>query len=913
MAEESHFLGQPDLLAVARGDLRMIVKIGGKVIYERKPDDYAVYEVTTTPSVRNTQTYVLGKVIASFYRRPGERRSWFKDGRVLQEASPYRCNFRIVMRPNDVSFYLLLPREKAGEFIRKAEAVWDAGITIQEIPKDALPKLDPAKTLCTELHYRKHDIFSLATDRDNNYPLPSLLTAVRTLEGDDVAIFDAMFEPTDPLEWYREAKQAHNLLDKGYVPTANWGNKVLRAIHAGFEKARYEILQLTRFTKKQQERLEEYRKEQSSYREAARVKAEMTPATKRKAGDDVLKAWLRIAVQSDAPTRRRDAAYTLANAWKDLSADNEMERADVPAKWTAQYLNAIETRKGYTIRFKPIRVSCEEAGKFMQLPGRSLIEEFPQIRNRSHKEVQLPDELTQEGIKTVRIGWVTERGSRKLARIPLEAFGTISQKAVYDALCTTTFGQGKQGSGKSEGFGTVWAYDMVMAGFTAIIIDTADGQVLRNFVNCLPEDYPDEKLHLFNLDNKAWPVPLGWDDVYGRNFAAAGGDEELGALDISERLTARFVSFINSLSKTGEFTDRMQQYVVSCMRAVTTSPGWSFLDLELALTSPAYRQELLERPEVKVQPDVVRDLLQLQEKAAAGSISAIIDPIMARIKALSSTPFLANLFLQQPKLDENGKPVFDLRRIMDNPEGGYGHVVCIQASHDAWQEYQGIILGFFDDKINFNIYSRIDQDQADRKPCLKWWDEAHKVIEYIEDRASETAVEFRKYRVKQLYTNHAIQQMGKAADALLDGGAQITSYKTERLTELSRFAHAFKPYDDAKELYDALPDKHRAINKVRLPSGKDAPAFIADMVPPPKEVKDRSYAWDLCARRYGRPWKQVRNAIQGKRAAYAALDNEWYAARMEEAQAIAAEEAARKAQARIEAKEAAKAALKQAR
>jgi hypothetical protein len=65
---------------------------------------------------------------------------------------------------------------------------------------------------------------------------------------------------------------------------------------------------------------------------------------------------------------------------------------------------------------------------------------------------------------------------------------------------------------------------------------------------------------------------------------------------------------------------------------------------------------------------------------------------------------------------------------MDNSEGGvYGHVVCIQSSFDAWLEYQDVILGFFNDIINFNIYSRIDSDQADRKSCLKWWDEAHKV------------------------------------------------------------------------------------------------------------------------------------------------------------------------------------------
>ncbi len=81
----------------------------------------------------------------------------------------------------------------------------------------------------------------------------------------------------------------------------------------------------------------------------------------------------------------------------------------------------------------------------------------------------------------------------------------------------------------------------------------------------------------------------------------------------------------------------------------------------------------------------------------------------------------------------------------------------------------------------------------------------------------------------------------------MNGDVRITSYKTERLSELSRFVHALKPYDDAKSLYDALLDKHVAINKLRLPSEADCPAFIADMVPP------RSYAWQQSVKRYGRP------------------------------------------------------------
>jgi hypothetical protein len=244
---------------------------------------------------------------------------------------------------------------------------------------------------------------------------------------------------------------------------------------------------------------------------------------------------------------------------------------------------------------------------------------------------------------------------------------------------------------------------------------------------------------------------------------------------------------------------------------------------------------------------------------------------------------MANLFYQDPLLID-GRPVLDLRKIMDNADGGkYGHIVVIQASGDAWQGYQSTILGFMLDKIIFNAFSRIDVDQEQRRPCLIWIDEPHKVIKTMEGRLAGTSVEFRKYRVKNLFTGHSIDQMGQAANALMDGGAQVTSYKTERLSELERFAHLFAPYDDAKALYESLPEKWRAVNAVRLPSGRSCPAFIADMVPPPGFVKDRGYVWDQGAKKYGLPWRTVRDTVNSKRQKYMEADNAWYATRREEA------------------------------
>lgn len=243
----------------------------------------------------------------------------------------------------------------------------------------------------------------------------------------------------------------------------------------------------------------------------------------------------------------------------------------------------------------------------------------------------------------------------------------------------------------------------------------------------LPADLPEEKIHALNFDNKAWPIPTGWEDVYSRTFAAAGDDSELAAIEISEKITARFIGFVNGLTATGEFTDRIRQYTMSCMRAITARS-------DVASVPPGAS----EVGGGTIMPDVVYDLATLQEKAEKGTSGR--SDCLAVEGAQQLTKFLANLFYQPPKLQPDGKPVLDQRRIMGNPEGSYGHIVTIQASFDAWQEVQATILGFFEDKINFNAFSRIDTEQALRKPVLKWIDEPHKVIKAIEGKLAGSVV-----------------------------------------------------------------------------------------------------------------------------------------------------------------------------
>lgn len=861
--------------------LRSSAKKVKELIYERIDEPYITLEITPTPSTKNYNAYTIARMLTTCYEPFLKRLTFHFSKQPIKYRPLQKISFKTVLSSSDVIFYITVPESRKFEIMQKCESVYDSNIDIKIVK--SVPKVDVDNSEACALVYEHHDIFSLNTDRDTSYPLPSIMATTTTMTNGDLVMCDVLIEPYSSDKWRHESMTATNKLYNHELPMKST-NVLLGSVNWLFNMLRNGLSDMFAFSKEQRNKIRIQKLNSPTARMAKQLRSEMTEATKKKSRDDVLAVQIRIVAQSDDKNRRRELLRQTANAYKDLDKNNELKAVDITPTWKNKFIECVNTNRGFKLGFSNPVMSDKEAGKFIQLPGHRLMDEYKNIRSKKVKDTRVSSELMIGKLKSLAVGKVNVKGTEVDVSFPLEPYETrdesggtikVDKKALYDALCTTTFAQGKVGSGKTV-LGQRTSYDMLMAGFSVIVTDTADGEMLKDIINSLPEDFPDEKIHVINLDNKAYPIPLDWSDIYSRDFSGDTDDQELQALEVSERITQRFVDFINSLKNNSDgFSDRMQQYLISCLRAVTTLPVWSFLDLELSLTSPSFREELLELDSVQKQPDVVRDLEFLQARAAEEKDRPIIDPILSRIKELSSSQFLANLFLQTPKLDEEGKSVLNFRKIMDNEEGGYGHLVCIYASHDAWQDNQTTILGFIEDKINFNAFSRVDISQEQRKPVLKWIDEPHKVIKNIEHRISGSSVEFRKYRIKSLYTGHSIDQMGAAAKSLLDGGAQVISFKTERQSELERFAHQFKPYDNAEELYSILPEKHTAVVKLRLPSGRDSEAFIAKMTPPPKFVKDRSYIWDECARRYGRHWKEVKEEIQTKRGEYLEDDIEW--------------------------------------
>jgi len=107
---------------------------------------------------------------------------------------------------------------------------------------------------------------------------------------------------------------------------------------------------------------------------------------------------------------------------------------------------------------------------------------------------------------------------------------------------------------------------------------------------------------------------------------------------------------------------------------------------------------------------------------------------------------------------------------------------------------------------------------------------------------------------------HSLGQFGEFKSALTDGGCQYTAYKTKTFKGFKELESEFKPHDIV-ELYEDLPKRWVAVNKIYLPESDDVPAFIGDMLPPPGFVKDRSYRRLECSKEFGRSFKEVSGYI----------------------------------------------------
>jgi len=798
-------------------------------------------------SVRNWHTEDIAKSISDAFKVPLDR-FYFEDGWKLRYRQPDRATWEIDYTSDSIDFLLTVPEDRVSSWVRRLSGIWDKStITVDDDYQDAW---EPGKTTVCELVYRKHDIYSLLTDSKNNLPLPSLLQGVKSLEYGDKAKIFVFFDPVGRLDWNATYQEAWEMLRNGRQPLKRNGDARgyfrLGLTCAGqfMQETMLGVADMISSDKRENK----YAKKEVDPEAGLFAIENLSPSTKHKGGMGAMRTYLWVMAQSDDRGRRESTVRTLAGAFADLAADNEFEAREIKnRKKKATAIEAITTKRLPKLKFNHSILSTAEAGKLIQIPGRELQEDYPQINGIKLQEVTLPAELF--GITGIPLGRVTDRGVIREAKLPIHD---------HDIECKGEINYGNMGSGKT-GRGIVLAVNGIKNGRTVFFFDMADSDAINSVRDALPDDMSDSKIIDLDFGNKHWPIPLTLTDVALRGMQT--GEDELAALDAAEKMTDYLHAFINQLASS-EFSDRMEYFLSPVGKGVLTDPRRGLLDIVLALSSPVYREELLQDPVIQAQPEVVDVLRELQAKAVKGTDKSLVQPILDRLNLLAGKRTLANIFLQQEKLDPDGKPVLDFRQMMD--EGGYFVGLRIPKA-ELGKDGVNRVASFLMAKIWLATLSRLDTAQSKRKPFYTIIDEPHNCLEGTGPLLDgEIGVEARKYRNKMIFLAHSAEQFGKYKAGIYAGGPFFNFFKTELQKTFTDHAEKLNPLE-ARKLYEQLPKRWVAACKMELPGTDSLPAFICHMTPPPKQVKDRSYRRKECSKMFGRHWKEVTEHIQSKR------------------------------------------------
>lgn len=121
----------------------------------------------------------------------------------------------------------------------------------------------------------------------------------------------------------------------------------------------------------------------------------------------------------------------------------------------------------------------------------------------------------------------------------------------------------------------------IRSGFSAFVIDVADGELIGCARDALPDWMPND--HVLDLDfgHFKYAIPLSWSEI---DVYSASEDDPTGAANL---LASQLVTFIGAVAKS-ETTDRMSMYLKDAARASLGQPGATILDAMLMLTSKKY-------------------------------------------------------------------------------------------------------------------------------------------------------------------------------------------------------------------------------------------------------------------------------------------------------------------------------------
>jgi len=615
---------------------------------------------------------------------------------------------------------------------QQVEATWPTAV-LEPAEDDHLAPFGP-DTDGWQLRLRFPHFLSLSTDRRKLASLPQLLELSRQFREDDYAVVQFGFQAAEP-DWWKDAATDRREFDRGYKPR-------------GWRKVGH-----------------------------------LSEATEQKLAGQGFDFVLRVLVRSADPRRRQRLGRGLCAALASLNGDNQLDARRVPGWRLKRFLRDARARR-IAVPFLSSRrdiITPAEIGRLIQLPPRSLQEEYMGVAAKSQRESKAPAEVRRGGLK---LGTVEQKDGSYEVYMPTDN---------HDELCLPRVVIGGMGSGKTRGYGANLIVEAVKNGFGALSIDPAKGEIGNEVEAVLPPD----KVKRIRIDGT---VPFALDFCEVRYSPRA-----------RNRLANSVISFFNTATdEAGAQTARFLRAAIMAMRTPRLSEVLRIFEDDI------YREELV----AGMPPGIHRSTLEDFGRMTDGRRAQVLAPILNRLDTILGDEYLAECFDSENSLD--------MVVLMSEP-----HAVIIDVPKTALgSEGVDLIVNLLSVKIDLAMTLR---EEAKQFPFFVIYDEPHQFLRSTRAWKS-AAVESRKWRVGYVWMFHSWEQIpGDLAEIIRSAGPHYHIYRASKKT-FNELREELAPY--TVEDFVKMPRFH-ALNVLRVGDEQHV-VFMGHMSPPPSMQRNAS-------------------------------------------------------------------------
>jgi hypothetical protein len=817
--------------------------------FKIEAEDIVHFKIIPDKTVQNN-TQVLARAMHEFYNAPKDRIIIDIRGIKVTYQIKDKAHFDIIFRPGQAHFYLSVPRKWAKFMELKMKNIWSR-CAIQEVPRAEMSDFDPGKCRACDLRLRRHNMFSLKTSTRDLDPLNGLFAILKDLsdEEEERVRISFVFDSINRLDWQNTIEDAYTQYKKGNMPKRAQVTRqdMWQALWKGAEYLMSWYIELrmmiidgvigfmgTQETDEDKIVKALERVTKSKDIEIKRIEAEggLSPETLRKLKAPTFNTYVRIISQSNRPENRNINMRTAANAFKDITGDNELHMVELPDKTARKRMQQIMNFKA-TPRFDKDVCSDEEVAKFIQLPQITLQQEY-KIDSIETREIDLPEELKSGTIP------------QGMARLRGKDFPVYWNDRNHDIFALPKVWEGFSRSGKTTGLKN-FIIDTLNQGYWNLVVDVNEGDLVDDVIRFAGKSIPPDKFKIFDFNDINTVFRLGLTELIGSN---AGDREAEKAMSAVADVLGYFLDSTNA----EPLTDRMKRYFVSGIRMCLTNGYAGIKDFRRILEDHIFRCELIERSRGIMRDKVIEDMETLNKiDGRNGSITGtredLIAGILDRMDILTRTDLLEDTFMHAPN------PEINFRKWADE-----GCFIGIKCNKSGKEEAVNILVTFLIEKMWCAILTRQNirgqhggYDRNLARLGFITLDEPHSfptVCRILTGAIRESA----KWRAGFNFAVHDLNDLGILLPKLKAAGGSFMIYQTSK--------------DNYIELSDIMGDfsiaeaqqtkQYHSLNIINW-NGERIVYDVLNMPPPDRRFKEikRPDLYELNRKRYGTNYREL--------------------------------------------------------